>query len=144
MATGDVTFFQEAKAYMLDGGWEAADDMKVAILDNTSTPAAGTTTPTLGDFTEVGTAGSYTTGGVSIGTWGNLISQSGGTVTFDSATNPTWAQNVLNDTDAWWGLIYNDTNSDQALAFVELGGPVNMATGALTITWHGSGLATLV
>jgi len=51
MATGDVLIFDEAMAYMLDGGWEAADDIKCAILDNTVTPVIGATTPALGDYT---------------------------------------------------------------------------------------------
>jgi hypothetical protein len=144
MATGDVTVFEEAKAYMIDGGWAATDDFKVAILDNTTTPAAGDTTPALGDYTQVGTAGSYTGGGTSLGNLGTLVTEAGGTMTFDSATNPTWAQNASNDTDAYWGLIYNDTQAgDPAIAFVELGGPVNMATGALTITWNASGIFTI-
>ena len=145
MATGDVTFFNEAKAYMIDGGWEAADDMKVAILDNTTAPTAATVTPALGDFTQVGSAGSYTAGGTSIGNLGTIVTESGGTVTFDSATNPTWAQNASNDVDAYWGLIYNDTQAgDPALAYVELGGPIDMSAGSLTITWNASGIATLV
>ncbi len=144
MATGDITFFNEAKAYMLDGGWEPADDMRVAVLDNTTAPTAADTTPALADYTEVGTAGSYTAGGISVGTWGDMITESGGTVTFDSVTNPSWAQNGSNDADAYWGLLYNDTDgSDRALAFVELGGPVDMSAGAMTISWNASGIATL-
>ena len=57
-------------------------------------------------------------------------------MTFDSATNPTWAQNASNDVDAFWGIIYNDTDvGNRAFAFVDLGGPVDMSAGALTITW---------
>ena len=67
MARGDVTVFDEAKAYMIDGGWEATDDIKCAILDDTTTPAAADTTPALGDYTEVGAAGTYTAGGTSHG-----------------------------------------------------------------------------
>ena len=144
MATGDVTFFDEAKAYMIDGGWEAADDMKVAILDNTTAPTASDATPALGDYTEVGTGGTYTAGGTSLGNLGTMVTEAAGTVTFDSTTNPTWAQDASNDTDAYWGLIYNDTQAgDPALAFVELGGPVDMSAGSLTITWNASGIATL-
>lgn len=144
MAVGDVTIFNEAREYMFDGGWGSSDTIKVAVLDNTTAPTVATATPALGDFTEVGTAGSYTAGGVSIGSWSTIISQSGGTVTFDSATNPNWTQNASNDTDAYWGLIYNDTQvGDPAIGFVELGGPVNMATGALTITWNASGFLTI-
>ena len=144
MATGDVTVFDEAKAYMIDGGWEATDDIKCAILDNTTTPAAGDTTPALGDYTQVGAAGTYTAGGTSLGNLGTLTTEAAGTMTFDSGTNPTWAQNGSNDTDAWWGLIYNDTDAgDLAIAFVELGGPVDMSAGDLTITWNASGIFTI-
>jgi len=144
MATGDVTVFDEAKAYLIDGGWESADDIKCAILDNTTTPAAANTTPALGDYTQVGTSGSYSAGGTSLGNLGTLVTESGGTMTFDSSTNPTWAQNASNDADAYWGLIYNDTDSsDLAIAYVELGGPVDMSAGSLTITWNGSGIFTI-
>lgn len=148
MATGDVTVFDEAKAYMIDGGWEAADDIKVAICDNTTAPVAGATGPGIvgatTSYTEVGTGGSYTAGGTSIGSLGTCVTESGGTMTFDSATNPTWAQNASNDTDAYWAIIYNDTQTgDPAIAFVELGGPVDMSAGALTVTWNASGVFTI-
>ena len=145
MATGDVTVFEEAKAYMIDGGWEAADDIKCAILDNTTAPTAADATPALADYTEVGAAGSYTAGGTSLGNLGTCVSEAAGTMTFDSATNPTWAQNASNDTDAYWGLIYNDTQAgDPAIGFVELGGPVDMSAGSLTITLNASGIFTIV
>lgn len=147
MATGDVTVFNEAKAWMIDGGWEAADVIKCAILDNTVAPTAATVTPTLSDFTEVGTAGSYVAGGTSLGDLDTCVSQSGGVMTFDSATNPTWTQNASNDVDAYWGFIYNDTQTtpqaDPGVAFVELGGPVDMTAGDLTITWNASGIFTI-
>ena len=144
MATGDVTVFEEAKAEMIEGGWEAADDIKCAVLDNTTAPTAATATPQLSDFTEVGTAGSYVAGGTSLGNLGTCVSEAAGTMTFDSATNPTWAQNGSNDTDAHWGLVYNDTDAgDDAIAFVELGGPVDMSAGSLTITWNASGIFTI-
>ena len=144
MAQGDVTVFDEAKAYMIDGGWAAADVIKCAVLDNTATPVASTATPALGDFTEVGTAGTYTAGGTSLGALSTVVTEAAGTMTFDSATNPTWAQNASNDTDAYWGLIYNDTQAgDPAIAFVDLGGPVDMTAGDLTITWNASGIFTI-
>lgn len=144
MAAGDVIFFDE---FMSPGdytaGWAGSDDIKVAILDNTATPADTTATPALGDFTQVGSAGSYVAGGTSIGTWAAVWAQTGGTGTLDSATNPSWAQNASNDVDAYWGLIYNDTQvGDPAIAYVDLGGPVDMSAGSLTITWNGSGIAT--
>jgi len=144
MARGDITIFEEALAYLIDGGWEPADVIKCAVLDDTTTPTAADATPALGDYTEVGDSGTYTAGGTSLGTLGDCVSEAGGTMTFDSATNPTWAQDASNDADAYWGLIYNDTDgSDLAIAFVDLGGPVDMSKGDLTITWNGSGIFTI-
>jgi hypothetical protein len=144
MARGDVTIFQEAMAKMLDGDWASSDHFYLAICDNTTTPAAATGTPVLGDFTEVGTGGTYVTGGTDLGTLASLVTQAAGTMTFDSATNPTWAQDAGNDTDAYWGIIYNYTDAGKdALAFVDLGGPVDMTAGDLTVTWNVSGIFTI-
>lgn len=143
MATGDIVFFNEALEDALEN-WSGTDTLKCAVLDNTTAPTAATVTPALADFTEVGAAGTYVAGGASLGTWADFITQSAGTTKFDSATNPTWAQNASNDTDAYWGLIYNSTLAgNKALCYVELGGPVSMAAGALTITWNASGIATI-
>lgn len=144
MARGDFTVFEEAMAYMLDGGWEPGDDIKVAILDDSVTPTAADATPALADYTEVGTGGTYVAGGTSLGNWGNFITEAAGVVTADSGTNPTWAQDAGNDADAHWGLVYNATQAgDPAIGFLDLGGPVDMSAGPLTITWNASGLFTL-
>jgi len=144
MARGDVIVFNEAKAYMIDGGWEAADDIKCAVLDNTTTPVSGETTPALGDYTEVGAAGTYTAGGTSLGTLGACVTEAAGTMKFDSDTNPSWVQDASNDVDAYWSLIYNDTDAgDLAIAFVDLGGPVDMSGGDLNITWNADGIFTI-
>jgi len=144
MATGDVTVFDEAKAKMLSGDWASTDVFYLAIMDNTVAPTAATATPVFGDFTEVGAAGTYTANGTSLGALSTLVSEAAGTMKFDSATNPTWAQDASNDTDAYWGIIYNFTDAGKdALAFVELGGPVDMAAGDLTVTWNASGIFTI-
>lgn len=144
MAQGDVVIFNEALAKMLDGDWASTDNFYLAICDNTTTPSATTATPVLGDFTEVGTAGSYTAGGTNLGALSTLVTQTGTTMTFDSATNPTWAQHASNDTDAYWGIIYNFTDAGKdAVAYVDLGGPVDMTAGDLTVTWGASGIFTI-
>jgi hypothetical protein len=144
MATGDITFFEEALDYDFFGGWATSDDIKCAVLDNTLAPTAADATPALLDYTQVSAAGTYTAGGTSLGNWGALSTEAGGTLTFDSATNPTWAADASNDTDAYWGLLYNDTQAgDPAFAYVELGGPVDMQGGSLTITWNASGIFTI-
>ncbi len=141
MATGDITVFNAAMEDAVEN-WSGTDTLKLAILDNTTAPTAADTTPALGDYTEVGTAGTYVAGGTSLGTLANFVTFSGTTTTFDSSTNPTWAGHASNDADASWGLIYNDTDaSDNAFAFVELG-TVDM-TSDLTVTWNASGVATI-
>ncbi len=143
MATGDFVVFEEAKAYMIDGGWEAADVMKCAILDNSQTPVAATATPNLSDFTEVGTGGTYPAGGFTLDDLGTSVTEAAGVMKYDSSLNPTFAADVGNDTDAFWGLVYNSSQSNIALGFVDLGGPVDMQAGSLTITWNASGLFTI-
>lgn len=144
MATGDFIVFEEAKEYLLDGGFEGADLIFCAILDNTVTPIAAFATPALGDFTEVGVAGSYVAGGISLLSLATDVTEAAGVMTFDSTVNPTWAQHASNDVDAWWGLVYNNTDAtDRAIGFVELGGPVDMSAGSLTITWNAAGLFTI-
>jgi len=148
MATGDIIFFDEALDTAFFGGWATTDAVKLAILDNTVTPTAATATPTLATtFTtgEVTAAGTYTAGGTALAeNWGALSVEAAGTLTFDSATNPTWAQDASNATDAWWGLLYNSTQAGQpAFAYVELGGPVDMTAGSLTVTWNATGIFTI-
>lgn len=142
MAAGDFTVFDEAKLALLDGTHDLDTHViKVAICDNTVAPTAGTATPVLADFTQVGTAGTYIAGGTVLTI---SLTEAAGTVTFDATNNPTWAQNASNDIDAYWGIVYNDTAAtDNAIGFLELGGPVDMSAGDLTITWNASGLFTL-
>jgi len=144
MAKGDIVWFDEAATFDYFASWATSDDIKCAVLDNTTAPTAGDTTPALADYTEVTAAGTYTAGGTSLGTWDAVNTQTSGVGTVDSSTNPTWAADASNDTDAYWALLYNDTRAgDPAFAYVELGGPVDMVAGALTITWNASGIATL-
>ena len=144
MAAGDLTVFNEAKGFLLDGGFEAADVIKVALVTSATAPTASTASPTLSDFTEVAAGGNYTAGGASIGDLGTAVTVSGGTATFDSATNPSWAQNASNPTNARYAIIYNDTDaSDRAIAFVDLGSTIDMTVGSLTLTWNPSGLFTV-
>ena len=144
MARGDVTIFEEALAKMIEGNWASTDAFWCAICDDTATPTAATATPVLGDFTQVGTAGTYISGGLTLGALSDLVSEADGTMTFDSTTNPSWAQDASNDVDAYWGIIYNYTDAGKdALCFVDLGGPVDMAAGDLTITWDATGIFTI-
>lgn len=144
MARGDVVVFDEAKAKMLDGDWASTDHFYCAIIDTTTDPAADDTTPVIGDYTQVGSGGTYVADGTDLGALSTLVTEAAGVMTFDSATNPTWAQDAGNDVDAYWAIIYNYTDAGKdCLAFVDLGGPVDMTAGDLTITWNNSGIFTI-
>ena len=145
MAAGDIVVFNTAKEWLMDGTFDLdTNTIKCAICDNTTAPTATTATPSLGDFTQVGTAGTYVADGTALTcTW----VESGGTVTFDSSTNPSWAANGSNDTDAYWGIVYAvgalNGQTNPAICYIDLGGPINMATTTLTITFNASGVFTL-
>lgn len=145
MAQGDITVFDEAKAYMIDGGWAPTDSIKLALVTSATAPTAGDTTPALADYTEVSAGGNYTAGGEVLDTLTNMTTEAAGTMTFDdTGATVTWAQNASNPTDARYGIIYNGTFAgDQGIAFVDLGGVTDMTAGALTITWHASGIFTI-
>ena len=141
MAQGTLVVFDEAKAYMIDGGWEAADDIKCAILTNATAPLVADAAPLIGDYTQVTNAGTYTTGGDSLGNLGTLISEAAGVMKADSATNPVWLKNASNGTDAYWAYVYHVVTG-LGIFFVDLDGAVDMTAGDLTITWNGSGMFT--
>ena len=144
MARGDITIFDEAWAEAL-ANWQSSDDIRVAVLKSTSlTPVNNQVAPALGLYTEVGAAGSYSAGGMSIGTWGNFISQLLKVTTLKSITEPLWAIDALNDNDATYFLYYNATQAgDPALLFVDLGGNNDMTADALGGTQHANGVATI-
>lgn len=144
MATGTIIVFEEAKKYIIDGGFEAADIIKCAIVDNTVAPTAAFAAPLLTSFTEVSGTGTYTTGGVSLGTLTSMVAEAAGVMTFDSATDLDFAADPSNDVDAFWGILFNDTDAGKrAIAFIELGGPVDMIAGRLQVNWPAGGIYTI-
>jgi len=145
MAAGDITVFEEAKAYMLDGGWATTDTIKLALITVATVPTAADATPALGDYTQVSAGGNYAAGGESLDTWANMVTEAAGTMTFDdTGASVTWSQHASNPTNARYGIIYNDTSAtDQAIAFLDLGATIDMTAGDLTVTWNASGIFTI-
>jgi hypothetical protein len=144
MATGDVTLFEEFSEQL---GTEqhnfSTDTLKLGLIDNMAPPTAADATPTWSDYSanEVGTGGGYPAGGITLAsvTW----SEAAGVATLDAA-NIALSQNASGFTDAYWGILYNDTNgTDMAIAFVELGGPVSEVAGPVNINWNAGGIVTV-
>jgi len=141
MASGDLIVFNKAMLAFFDGTHDLdTDTFKFAVCDNTVNPSVTMLTPNLSDFTEVGVLGTYVAGGELCA--GLSLSESSGIITFDMNNITGWLADVLNDNDAYWGILYNTTAGD-AIGFVDLVGPFNMQTTALDIVWNALGLFTV-
>lgn len=148
MARGDLLTFDEARAYLIDGGWEAADEIWVGLVTNAVVPAAADAVPAYAaggttNYTAIATAGTYAAGGLLLDTLGNMVTEVGGTVTFDdTGANVSWAKNASNPQNAYYAIVYHKTTG-LAICFIDLDGPIDMQAGDLTLTWHASGMFTI-
>ncbi len=144
MARGDLVVFEE---FALNIGLEIfqleTDVLKMGIVDATITPAAGDATPTWGDYSanEVSTGGGYPAGGEVIAN--NTYTEAAGVGTLNG-DDISIVQNASGFTDGYWGIIYSDTAAaDNAIGFLDLGGPVSEVAGPITVTWDASGITTV-
>jgi hypothetical protein len=145
MATGDVTWFTQGlhdlmnKLHDLD-----TDTIRVGLITNGVTPAKGDALPHWGgtgttnfSTSQVATTGTSYTAPQTLGT--KSIAVSGTDVYFRAATI-TLAQDASGFTNAYWGIIYNDSDANKrAIGFVELGGPRSIQAGQVVIDWGGTG-----
>lgn len=148
MARGDVHFFAnfDKKA---KGGVSfnlSSDTLKIGLVDNAITPTVGLADPRWGasgsnDFSahQVATGTSYT-GPITATsvTWTQLAG-----VNTLSCGNVSVAQDATGFTNAYWAILYDDTVTGKyAIGYIDLGGPVSIAGGALNITINASGFGT--
>lgn len=152
MARGDVHWLS---AYTFNSGGLTnsvsiiTDTLKLAIIGNGTTMSIQLAYPTwstagstnLASF-EVGTGSVYVAGGVVLATKTWTLSNT--TATLDAA-DVTWAQDLAGFSTGYWGIIYSNTNTNKdAIAFLDLGGPVGVSAGALSITWASTGIVNRV
>jgi hypothetical protein len=155
MARGTVTLFEEFVAqlgsenHILTAG---GDTIKVGLIKGVGEtggidPEKEDETPTWADYVSAQVAttnvnGDYINGGVTLS--GQTYTEVGGVAKFDDTGNISIAQDGSGFTDAYWGIIYNDTNAtDMAIGFVDLAGPVSQVAGPVTINWNAAGIFTL-
>jgi hypothetical protein len=141
MAVGDVTVFNEALAYMIDGGWEAADQVAIDLIVAASTPLASDVTPAVADYTFA----TSTEGEQVLDTLANCVTQTAGTMTFDdTGASVTWAQATGGSTTCRWAYIFNTTEvAGPGICFVDLGSNRDLTAGSITLTWNASGIFTI-
>lgn len=148
MAAGDVTWFYQAK---VDLGLKIhnldTDTIKLGLITSAVTPTETDAAPHWGGTgttnfatNQVTPGGNYASGGPDISA---TYAGASPNAKFD-ATDVSIAQDASNPTNARWGIIYNDTDTNKrALAFVDLGSARDLTTGAFSIAWNASGIATL-
>jgi len=148
MARGDLIVFEEAKAYIIDGGWEAADQIWIGLVTNSPAVVVSDAVPAYGaggttNYTAIATAGNYAAGGELLDTLGNMVVEAAGVMTFDdTGASVTWAQHASNPQTAMFAIIYHKTTG-LAIAMLDLAGAIDMRAGDLTITWNGAGIFTI-
>jgi len=142
MARNDWTTYEEFTLYLGKGEHDmSSDTFKVYLVTDATAPTAADADPSYGDYTECSNGGGYTTGGATIGS--TTYTEAGGGGTFDGA-DVSWTKTAGSPTDAYYAVVYNDTNaSDRSVGFVDLGGPVSIVDGDLSITWNASGIVTV-
>ena len=148
MARGDFTLFEEFATDFANAlhNLKETHVLKLGLVDDTVTPTAADSSPTWGDYStnEVATAGNYTADGETLTFSGaTRWAEADGVGTLD-ADDITISQDGSGFTDAYWGILYNDTAaSDQAIGFLDLGGPVSEQISDVAISWDASGILTV-
>mgnify|MGYP001145804543 FL=1 len=103
------------------------DTIKVALYTSSATLDATTTAYTTSN--EVANGNGYTTGGVTLANASVITNSTSGC--FDS-DNPEWTSATFTARGA---LIYNDTESDLAIAVLDFGGDFSVAGGTFRIVF---------
>ena len=103
------------------------DTIKIALYTNAATLNATTTAYTTSN--EVANGNGYTTGGVTLANASVIVNSTSGC--FDS-DNPEWTSATFTARGA---LIYNDTESDLAIAVLDFGGDFAVAGGTFRIVF---------
>jgi|TARA_B110000285_G_scaffold232458_1_gene303545 O-acetylhomoserine/O-acetylserine sulfhydrylase-like pyridoxal-dependent enzyme len=124
------------KAEILDEQHDlVADTIKIALYTSSASLGAGTTA--YSTTNEISGSG-YTAGGVALSS--KTVDTSGTTAYFDSA-DPSWTSASFTANGA---LIYNDTNSDKAIAVLAFGGDFTVAGGTFQIVFPAAGTAAII
>jgi len=104
-----------------------SDTIKIALYTSSASLGAATTAYTTSG--EVASGGGYTTGGVTLASASVVTNSTSGCFT---STNPEWTSATFTARGA---LIYNDTESDLAIAVLDFGGDFTVAGGTFKIVF---------
>ena len=145
MARNDWVTFEEFSLDLANGVHNlGSDTFKVGLVDETiPVPVAGSVEPEWTDFSDNEVSGTgYDAGGATLS--GTSTSEADGVTTFDDTGNVSWSQNGAGPTNIYWAILYNDSAaSKECVGFLDMGGPVSLQDGDVSITWNASGILTV-
>lgn len=139
MAAGAWQFYDEGIEDLLDGTTVlTVDTIKMRLHTSSYSPTDADTSAT----NEVANGDGYTTGGI---TCTITVTNSGGTITIDSTTNPQWTASGSGITAKY--AVLQESGATQPLAYADLdtgGGSLTATAGnTFTVTISASGIATV-
>ena len=112
-----------------------ADTIKIALYTSSASLGAGTTAyATTNEISGTG----YTAGGETLT---SKTADTTGTTAFLDFANPTWTSASFTANGA---LIYNDTNSDKAIAVLAFGGDFTVSGGTFEIVLPAAGANAII
>ena len=112
-----------------------ADTIKIGLF--TSSASLGASTTAYSTSNEISGSG-YSAGGVALTS--KAVSTTGTTAHFD-ADDPTWTSASFTARGA---LIYNNSNSDKAIAVLDFGGDFTVASGTFRIVFPAAGANAII
>jgi hypothetical protein len=148
MPVGNFTVYGPAKLSLVTGAIDLDTDNFSGFLATSSYTPTVNSDDTYSDVSanEVPNGSGYTTGGIDLGTLS--VTRSGGTVTVDETTNPSWTSATF--TCKYFVVARRAGGSlvagDLLLGYCDLetgGGSISVSSGTLTININALGLFTL-
>jgi len=150
MARGSLKVFDDFALQLGQGQHDFLNDtLRLGFIDDTITPDVKDIAPTWDKYKnyEVSFAGGYISGGMILEfVIYEMLPKivNGEKITTLKASNLFLPQNDAGFINASWGILYNDTNdTDIALAYICLGGPISEKDGPVEIVWNKSGILNL-
>jgi len=105
------------------------DTFKIALFTSSASLGAATTAYASSGINEVANGNGYTTGG---NTLTRVDPTSSGTTGFTDFADTTWSSATITARGA---MIYNDTDSDKAVAILDFGADKSSSGGNFTVTF---------
>jgi len=142
MARGDFYVFNEFLVALGSGKYNLpSDTLKLGIITNAATPLITQTTPTWADFSANEVSGTgYSAGGITL--TGVTWAQVAGVTKLDSDAMQV-AYDAAGFDDGYFGILYDTTaTNDDAIGFLDLGGPVGNDVENLDINPPAAGWVT--